>query len=134
MLSKDLKTVADVRLDDAKILYHQAHYDGAAYLCGYVLEIALKARIFKLLDIDTYPDSGKYKQLYATHDFDVLLKLSGLEKEMALSKTKNPTLFLDWSIVTRWQPDMRYQVMNKTKTEVGQILVSLINLFKWLKK
>jgi len=134
MLYTDLKRVSDARLDDAKALYHRGRYDGAVYLCGYVLETALKARICKLLDLDEYPDFGKFKPVYATHDFDVLLKLSGLEKEIALSKTKNPSLFIDWSLATGWQPDMRYQMMNKTKQEVGQMLVSLINVFKWLKK
>lgn len=134
MQYKDLKIIAEMRLDDAKALYHADRYDGAVYLCGYVLEIALKARICKLLNLTEYPCEGKFKQTYATHDFSVLLKLSGLEKEILLSKTKTPYLFISWSLVTNWYPEMRYEVLNKSKKEVGDILVALIDIFKWLKK
>ena len=134
MLYSDLKKLAEDRLNDAKVLYHKERYDGAVYLCGYVLEFALKARICKILNLDEYPYQGKYKFTYATHDFDVLLRLSGLEKEILLSKTKNPDLFIKWSVVTGWSPGMKYKIMNKTKKEVGNMLVALIDVFKWLKK
>jgi HEPN domain-containing protein len=131
---RDLKILADMRLDDVKVLYHAGRYDGAVYLCGYVLEIALKARICKLLDLTEYPLEGKFKQTYATHDFSVLLKLSGLENQILLSKTKQPDLFISWSLVTGWYPAMRYEILNKSKKEVGDILVALIDILKWLKK
>jgi len=134
MLYCDLKKIAEERLDDVKVLYHNGRYDGAVYLCGYVLEVSLKARICKILNLDEYPDQGKFKSTYAVHDFDILLKLSGLEKEILLSKTKNPSLFIQWSLVTGWNPEMRYKIMNKTKKEVGHMLVALIDVFKWLKK
>lgn len=131
----DLKIIAEDRLNDVRALYHAGRYDGAAYLCGYVLEVALKARICKLLELNEYPDAGVYKQAFATHDLSVLLKLAGLEKEVSLSKTKNPDLFIQWSMMMSWNwvPGMRYQVMKKNKREVGKMLVILIDIFKWLK-
>jgi len=134
MLYTDLKKIAEERLDDVKVLYHKGRYDGAMYLSGYVLEVALKARICKVLNLSEYPDQGKFKPTYATHNFDVLLKLSGLEKNILLSKSNNPYLFIQWSVVTGWSPEMRYQIMNKTKQEMGQILVALIDVFQWLKQ
>ncbi|MFA5967344.1 MAG: HEPN domain-containing protein [Patescibacteria group bacterium] len=130
----DLKRLADERLDDAKALYKANRFDGATYLSGYAIEIALKARICKLLQISDYPVTGIFKSLFATHDFSVLLKLSGLEQEIALSNTQNnQSLFVDWSIATGWQPEMRYTLMHKTKKDVGVLLVSVINIIKWLK-
>ena len=126
----DLKKTSEERLDDVKVLYTNNRYDGAMYLSGYVLEIALKARICKLLNISEYPDDAKFKQVYLTHDFDVLLKLSGLENEL---KTGDPSLFTDWSIVTGWNPIMRYQVMGKTKKDIRTMMVSLFNIFRWIK-
>ncbi|HCC60045.1 MAG: hypothetical protein A2402_02450 [Candidatus Staskawiczbacteria bacterium RIFOXYC1_FULL_37_43] len=131
----DLKIIAEDRLDDAKALYQARRYDGTAYLCGYVLEVALKARICKLLELDEYPCTGVFKQAFATHDLSVLLKLAGLEKEISLSKSKNYNLFIQWSMMIswNWDPEMRYRIMNKNKKEVGNMLVVLINIFKWLK-
>ena len=126
----NLKKIAEERLDDVKVLYKNGRYDGAMYLSGYVLEIALKARICKLLNISEYPDEGKFKPTYCIHDFDVLIKLSGLENEL---KTGDSSLFADWSVVTGWNPIMRYQIMGKTKRDIGIMMVSLINIFHWIK-
>ena len=41
----DLRAIAVARLDDAKALSANGRADGAAYVCGYAIELALKARI-----------------------------------------------------------------------------------------
>lgn len=41
----DLKATARARLRDAQVLLRGKRLDGAVYLCGYAVEIALKARI-----------------------------------------------------------------------------------------
>ncbi|RLC04104.1 MAG: hypothetical protein DRI57_28560 [Deltaproteobacteria bacterium] len=51
----ELKELAKLRLKEAETLFNAGLYDGSAYLCGYVTEFALKARICKLLGIDEYP-------------------------------------------------------------------------------
>lgn len=131
MKYSDLKVMSDKRLDDAKALYHSGRYQGSYYLLGYVVEMALKARICHLLNVDDYPDYGKYKQVYATHDFDVLLKMAGLEKEISL--TKDASRFLAWSNATDWLPECRYDIKEKSKKEVGIRLVNVISILKWLK-
>ena len=45
----ELKTIAQVRLLDAEALITAERYDGAAYICGYAIELSLKARICKTL-------------------------------------------------------------------------------------
>lgn len=117
MLSKtDLKRIAKVRLDDAKALYEANRLDGATYLCGYVIEIALKHRVCRTLKWDTFPESaGDFKGLtsFKTHDLDLLLKLSGIE-----SKVRERFL-LEWSIVRTWNPELRYSrvlSMNRIET------------------
>jgi len=56
--------LAALRLCEAEALFAAGLYDGSAYLCGYVVELALKARICRLLDVNKYPDSGKFRQAY----------------------------------------------------------------------
>lgn len=42
---KQLKDIIQARLDDADALQVAGRYDGAIYLCGYAVELALKCRI-----------------------------------------------------------------------------------------
>jgi hypothetical protein len=41
----DLRGIAQARLDDADTLFQANRFDGSVYLCGYAVEIALKAKI-----------------------------------------------------------------------------------------
>ncbi|MDG6028095.1 MAG: HEPN domain-containing protein [Candidatus Brocadia sp.] len=43
---------------EAKALFDKGLYDGSCYLAGYVIELALKARVCKILDMTDYPESG----------------------------------------------------------------------------
>lgn len=47
--TQELKKIAAARLRDAEILYQGKRYDGAFYLCGYAVELTLKAKICKTL-------------------------------------------------------------------------------------
>lgn len=102
----DLKSLSQARLEDARVLLSGKRVEGAAYLCGYAVELALKARIAATLGWDGYPSTKKEFEGYAsfrTHDLDILLHLSGQEREV---KT---TLFAEWSVVSDWNPESRYQ-------------------------
>lgn len=48
----DFQQLADSRLLEAKTLLANNLFDGAVYLAGYALELALKARICKIIDTD----------------------------------------------------------------------------------
>jgi len=60
----ELKKLARTRLKEAKVLYQNGLYDGACYLAGYVIELALKARICKVLDLDDYPETGEISKSF----------------------------------------------------------------------
>ncbi len=102
----ELRNLVAARLDDAEALYKAARYDGAVYLCGYALEVALKAQICVTLDWVGFPSSrGEFQDYssFRTHDLDVLLHLSGRENPVR-------TGFLaEWSIVSQWDPEARYR-------------------------
>jgi HEPN domain-containing protein len=100
---EELRQLAGLRLHEAEALFAAGLYDGCVYLCGYVVELALKARICAVLGIDEYPDR---RQHFRTHDFDELKLLAGLEREITMV---NPTLLENWSIATDWKPEWRYQ-------------------------
>ena len=102
----EFKQLAKLRLKEAETLYSAGLYDGSVYLCGYAVEFALKARICKLLGLTEYPASGKLKNVYAVHDFNQLLLLSGLQPKL---DPGNVDLFTNWSTATPWTPERRYE-------------------------
>jgi len=101
----ELTSIARARLRDADALLAKGRYDGAAYLCGYAVEIALKTRIVKTLKWTGFPsDGGDFKDLqsFKTHNLNLLMRLSGWEARM---KTRFAP---EWLIVSQWNPESRY--------------------------
>jgi hypothetical protein len=45
----ELRKIVSARLKDAEILYTANRFDGAFYLCGYAVELALKIKVCKTL-------------------------------------------------------------------------------------
>lgn len=134
-----LKKMADIRLKEAKVLYNNNLYDGACYLAGYVVELALKARICKLLDIMDYPDSGEISKSFKIHNLDILLRLSGLEKIFNNAKLNNPQLHANWSIITTWNEQYRYNpIGTNQKNNTLQVINALEDqtngIYKWIQK
>jgi hypothetical protein len=127
---KDLRTIARSRLTDARALLRSRRYDGAVYLCGYSIELALKARICKNLHWQGFPATSKEFQgltSFRIHDLDMLLHLSGIE-------TKIRTRFLtDWSVVVIWEPEARYNPVGSAKRRDADLMIqSAANLLKVL--
>lgn len=118
---KDIKKIAKARLEDAETLFTAGRYDGAIYMCGYAVELALKARICKTLRWSGYPSArtefNDYRS-FKTHDLDVLLHLSGIEDKI---KTK---LLAEWSAVAQWNPDARYQPIGNVSVTDARLMLS----------
>lgn len=123
----DLKRISRERLKDAKALLKQKRYDGGVYLCGYAVEIALKARICKTLKWTAFPTSrDKYRSFYV-HDLDILLNLSGLEKVIKSS------LLVEWSVVGTWDPEVRYASVGAAdESDLSLMINATENLLKKL--
>src|SRR2546423_1225176 len=102
----DLEQIARSRLREARALFRSGQYDGAAYLCGYAVELALKARACQHLRWPGLPENRNERrsfQALRTHDLETLLELSGVEDRII-------TVYLPaWSDVSGWNPEMRYQ-------------------------
>lgn len=102
---EQLRSLAALRLREAEALFEVGLYDGCAYLCGYVVELALKARICATLDVAEYPERGRLRGSFLTHDFDDLKLLAGTENEFTAAR---PGLLANWSIASKWKPEQRY--------------------------
>ncbi|MHB8501126.1 MAG: HEPN domain-containing protein [Candidatus Acidiferrales bacterium] len=102
----ELQALARLRLQEAETLFAAGFYDGCACLCGYVVELALKARICAALGIYEYAEKGRLGETFKTHGFEELRVLAGMEKELAAA---NKPLGDNWSLATSWKPGSRYE-------------------------
>jgi hypothetical protein len=128
IITADLMTIARERLLDSETLLIARRYNGAVYLCGYSIEIALKHKICLTLNWTGFPSTNrefeKFKSL-KTHDLDVLLSFTGIET------TLKATYLVEWSAVGIWNPEARYNpigaiteadatlMINSAKTLIG---------------
>lgn len=116
----ELRKIASERLKDAEVLLKAGRYDGAIYLGGYVVELALKNRICKTLRWKEFPQtSGEFKNLqsFKTHNLEVLLTLSGIEDKIKTG------YMAEWSAVATWDPEARYNPTgNANKTEATLLI------------
>lgn len=119
--AKEVRTIARARLRDARVLLQANRFDGAFYLCGYSVELALKARICQTLKWSGFPETAnefKGLQSLKTHDFEVLLRLSGVEARV---KAK---YLAEWSVVLDWNPEKRYQPIGQSSAQQAARMVT----------
>lgn len=101
---RQLQELAPLRLKEAETLYASILYDGCAYLCGYVVELALKARICAAFGVTDYPEKGsRLREALKSHILDDLGLLAGMAHE------SRPVLLANWSLVNEWRPEWRYE-------------------------
>ena len=116
-----LDMIAKARLDDAKALLATGRFDGAAYLCGYAVEQALKVRICRTLNWLDFPGTGGEFQDYRsfqTHDLDVLLRLSGQESRIRLEHLQI------WIALATWKAEWRYNPVGTTRGVTAEAMIA----------
>ena len=105
----------------AKLLRTRHSYDAAVYLCGYAVEIALKARICRTLNWMTgFPETNsefRAKSGLKTHDLEGLLEYTALHGPAKLR------YFAEWAVVNKWKPEQRYDpVGTQTFTQANDMI------------
>jgi hypothetical protein len=112
---RQLRETARERIKDAEALFAAERYEGAMYICGYAVEIGLKARICKTLHWPDFPQTesefGGQNRKYSpfkTHLLNLLLSYSGREDQI------RSRFGAEWSLVDSWDPQSRYKPILKT--------------------
>jgi len=121
--TKDLRVIARARLRDAQVLLKAKRFDGAVYLSGYAVELALKARICRTLKWREFPQSGREFEDFRslrTHSLEVLLKFSGVEERVTAKRAA------EWSVVADWDPEKRYQAIGALKPLEAEQMVKYV--------
>ena len=113
-------------MDEARILLNNGKYDGAIYLCGYTIELAMKYAICIHNGWNEYPPKKEWDRFLKVHDFESLLLLTGKQK---IEKE----LFAEWSFVSQyWDPENRYKLIGNSKTDTQTFLDSAEKILKEL--
>ncbi|MEL7665608.1 MAG: HEPN domain-containing protein [Methanosarcina mazei] len=136
ILNRDtLHDLAEIRLDEAKILLDNEKYDGAYYLSGYVIELALKACIAKQVKQYDFPDKDAVSESY-THKLKDLLKATGLAQKFNTAIEKNRQLGENWAIAVNWSEEKRYTKNDKQTAEAMFDAITDKNngVFTWIKQ
>ena len=134
----ELKKLSLIRLKEVKTLYENNLYDGASYLAGYVIELALKARICKVLGTD-YLERGNVSRSYLTHNLIDLITLSGLSKKFTDEISDNRDFKINWALIQSWNEAFRYlPVGTRNKNEIEDLINAIEDpengIFTWIKK
>lgn len=129
ILIADLLAIAEAKLNDATVLLINGRTAGAEYVCGYAVEVALKARICRTLNWPGFPEKRSEFENYAsfrTHKLDVLLSLSGEEQRIKADHIR------EWSSVAEWNPEVRYSATGTANRDVALMISSTETLLRVL--
>ena len=136
MNRSDFLALADLRIEEAKVLLDQQKWDGAYYLAGYSVECMLKAGIAKLTREHDFPATRNYSVDCYTHDLERLLTLAGLEPAWIAECGTDAILDKYWDIVLAWSESSRYERKSQLEAEsmYNAIIDSVHGVLPWLRK
>lgn len=135
---KKLQNLARARLKDAKALLGRKRWSGAYYLCGYVIECALKACLLRHLGESEaiFGDQQYLKKLADcwTHDLVKLVNLAGLDADFGAARGANAALDAFWTETKDWKETSRYE--EKTEAQARALYEAVSHnpdgVFRWI--
>lgn len=128
----EFQQLANERFYEAKALLDVGKWNGAYYLAGYAVELALKACIIKrLMATDAFPPKDFSKDCY-THALGKLLGLAGLDAALAAS---NAELKANWGLSKDWSELKRYHLIGEAEARamVDAIEDAAHGVLPWVK-
>lgn len=138
---KEIKELAREKFCDAEVLLRSGRPDAAYYVAGYTIELLLKARICKTLQIESFYDfEGTAEKLlskeayrpFKVHDLQQLMVLSGIYLDFVKDE-QYEDLRGHWSEVTQWKEDSRYSI-GQDHDIVREFLESIKKIAQWIEK
>jgi HEPN domain-containing protein len=131
----DFQRLALVRLSDVEVLLNAGNYDGAYYLCGYVIECALKACIAKQTQQYDFPDLQTVKSSY-THNLQQLIGTAGLQVQLQGEITNDPVFATNWGLVRDWKETSRYEINSQQTAQnlYDAVADPLHGVLQWLRQ
>jgi HEPN domain-containing protein len=131
----ELQKIARIRKREAMKLLGNNCYSGTYYLCGYVVECALKACIAKNTKRYDFPDKKIVNKSY-THDLEELIIVAELESEHRNEMNQNANFRRHWGTMKDWDVNSRYKMYSKQDaTDMYNALVARYDgVYRWVIK
>ena len=107
MNRSDFQELSELHLQHAKALLEVRLYSGAYYMCGYVVECALKACICKR--INQYEFYPKEAQKAWSQKFKDLISLAEVAEKIKDDRRVDETLNIHWKVAEGWSVESRYE-------------------------
>ena len=123
MNRNDLQELSNARMREATILFDAGEYSGAYYLAGYAVECALKACIAKATQQYGFPDKDRAQRSYSHKPLD-LMKVAELYDALESAMRSDQFLAANWTFVTEWSEQSRYEMWNLGKAAALLLAVS----------
>ena len=103
----DLQNITHARLKDANVLLTNRRYDGAMYLVGYAVEIALKRRFCQDKGETSFPSAHTEFEVWR-NKHDVWLMTHSLQTLADATTWDCTSSWAEWSVFTKWAETLRY--------------------------
>lgn len=113
-LNRDtLRTLADSRLEESRVLLENRFWTGAYYMAGLAVECALKSCLASAVKEYDFPDKQFVNAMYV-HSLENLFKLNGaLWAGLQADMKADAKLRVNWSTVKDWDDGKRYDVVEE---------------------
>jgi hypothetical protein len=106
----DFQQLAEMRLDDAQVLFRSGRFAAGYYLAGYSVECGLKACIAKLTKAEDFPPKPKDVSEVYSHVLGKLLGAAGLRDVFEVLFKIDVQLGANWGLVAKWSEESRYEL------------------------
>jgi hypothetical protein len=124
------------RLEDAESLLTSGRFATSICMALYALEICLKSRICRRLDLDQLPKA------FEIHDLDGLLVLSGLSRKLNKQPRKPSRTKRNWDALLKMADrltDLRYTDASKWNRQDAESILDMVRdpkhgVLTWLQK
>jgi len=135
MNRNDFQNLARIRMKEAKCLLANSKFDGAYYICGYIIECGLKACIAKKTKKYDFPDKRIANESHK-HDPYSLVRTAELGPELDKKIKKFPEFAINWAIVKDWNEKSRYEKHTKKEAEdfYSAVISKTDGVFEWIKQ
>ena len=118
-----LHELSKARMREATILFDAGEYSGAYYLAGYAVECALKACIAKATQQYDFPEKDRAQKSYSHKPLE-LMKVAELYDPFEAAMRSDRILAVNWTFVTEWSEQSRYEMWNLGKAATLLLAVS----------
>jgi HEPN domain-containing protein len=130
----EFQKLAQLRLEEAKVLRDGGKCDGAYYFAGYAAECALKACIAKLTRAEEFPPSPEIVKDFYSHSLDKLLNRAQLRQQFEARAASDKTFAQNWNLVKDWTEQSRYEFHSQQSAQqlIDAIEDSRYGVLPWL--